>query len=360
MSYIAKYEDLMSQTFYVDSQSEILLLEQAARLADSHNDIDLGFRARRRMLSITEITAYVDKMLAAYAWCLTQCDQLPDIYNDRDLLWSFKWLVYSLPECSYINKKQIHSIINDMEQRWQKYQLSMHTIHYMRYIVAVTMADRETAKKYYALCQQTSRGEYSDCSSCEHYNSVRYRVFMEEYGQAFAEAKKILDQEHSWWGCSEAPALTPGELIIPALKLGKIKEAQKYHQLGYENVYGNRRFFETLAQHFMYLIYQKDDAECRKLFDKHIPIAFGIHNDFYCFQFYLAATCFFSNTNKDRINVSMPKNFILHNPEQIYGVSDLKYWFMKKTRDLAVAFDERNGNDYYQREMNVLMELLID
>ena len=76
--------------------ARMALLEEAVRLADTHQDLDLGFYLRYDVAQTATFGGMAEKLLVAFSWRLAQCDRHPERFNEFRLMWEYKWVAAKL------------------------------------------------------------------------------------------------------------------------------------------------------------------------------------------------------------------------------------------------------------------------
>ena len=79
------------------------------------------------------------------------------------------------------------------------------------------------------------------------------------------------------------------------------------------------------------------------------------------YQYYLGISMLLKsmlNNGKTSILLTMPKSFELYNENDRYNPTTLFDYFYNKASQIAQAFDERNGNDFYQSQIAHKLEMI--
>ena len=116
----AKIEKLMDEAEGLkDGPAKAAILEQAVAIADTHQDVKLGYAARKKLLPACLDSGQPDLMLVAYSWCLAQCDRDPSQFNLDDILWEYRWVVSEMTTFPTISRPQIEDALADITRRYQ-------------------------------------------------------------------------------------------------------------------------------------------------------------------------------------------------------------------------------------------------
>lgn len=93
------------------------VLEEAVRLADLHNDLELGVEARLPLLAVAGNLLRGDAMAVHFTWCLHQYDDRPDLFAGRNLLWEYHTLIGRLANFDTVSRAQLDDLLADYTAR---------------------------------------------------------------------------------------------------------------------------------------------------------------------------------------------------------------------------------------------------
>jgi hypothetical protein len=334
-----------------DGPAKVALLEEAVRLADTHNDTELGFKTREGLIKAGTFSGYPEKSLVAFSWCLAQSDREPEKFPERELLWEYKWVMSAAARFPQVSRQQIDEMIEDMTRRYQRCEAALRPVYKLRHRIAVEMGERKTARTYYRQWQEAKTGWPTDCPACERSDLVEYLVFEDEDELAVRAAAPILAGHLR---CAEIPHLTLAVLLLPLLRLGRLEEAAACHEKGYRLVAGNREFIPQHGEHVAFLALTGNLARAARLLEKHLPWAAETAVLWRRFQFYLAARLLLErlrDAGEAALTLHLPQSFPAYREGGRYEVAALAAWLDHELADLAARFDARNGNDYFTRRI---------
>jgi hypothetical protein len=351
-AYESQFNELLEQAAGLPySPSKVMLLEEAVRLADSHNRVEDGFLARENLIQAATFSGYPEKTLVAFSWCLAQCDRDPENYPDDDILWQYKWVADSLAGFPQITREQIDATMEDITRRYRRAGAGQRAVHELRCKAAIDMGEVEAARRHQKLWQDTPRDWVTDCRACERNALVQYYIFIGKDAKALEEAEPILRGSER---CATIPHNTLSHVLLPLARLGRPQEAMTYHRKGYRLVSDNKEFLRAVARHLTFLVVTANLAKATKLFEKHLPWALEAMDLSQRFNFYLAALFLIEQLReggKDSLKLRLPAAFPGHQESGKYDLANLAKWLEDETRELAARFDERNGNDYFSRRL---------
>jgi hypothetical protein len=335
-----------------DGPSKIALLEEAVRLADTHQDVGLGFELRGDLLRAATFSGSPEKALVSFSWRLAQCDRDPERFSEHDLLWEYKWVTDSLPAFPQVTRAQIDDTLADMGRRYERCGRGLQPVHKLRCLLALDLQDLPEARKHYRAWKRAGRDWGSDCLACERNHEVRYLLAAGQDEKALETAGPILAGSLR---CAEIPHATLSLVLFPLLRLGRLPEAMAHHHTGYRLVARNRKFVSDVGRHLTFLALTENLARAVKLFEKHLTWALETRDLLTRFDFYLAARFLlerFAGAGQGAVKLRLPASFPARQEGSRYEAAGLAAWFEEALGELAGRFDARNGNDGFARRLH--------
>lgn len=323
------------------------LCEEAARIADLHNDPGLGYRAREELVEAACFGGRPDLLIVGFSWCLSTYDQDPqgDI-SAFQLLWRMKWVTGALPKFPEIELKTIHDMLDDMERRFAEFGGSLQPVVGKRRMVALQIGDFEAAAAAHKKLIRLSRTFLSDCHACELDALAGYWMDM---GKTTLGVRKAEELIVSGMRCAKVPDSTYADLLLPMVKLGRAVDAMKYHKKGYPLIRRNVGDLWHWGQHMAYLSLTGNDARAVKLLETHLPDVEASHDP-------LGRLAFFRNMlivlegladTREKMKLRLPPESPLANEAGEYELADLASQVRQRAVEISRRFDRRNGNSYY-------------
>ena len=359
----ARVEELLDEASLLeDGPAKVMLLEEAARVADTHGDAELGFVARQDLIHAATFGGYPEKALVAFTWSLAHCDRAEGGQLGHSMLWKYKWIANVLPEFPHITLAQIGGVLDDMTARYEKAGMSLRAVHKLRCGTAMGMGDRSAARAHHRAWQQAPADAVSDCAACERNHRVKYLFFQGKDEQGLAHAGPILQGRLR---CAEIPHATLAHVLLPLVRLGRLEEAMAYHRQGLRLVTRNRSFVREVAMHMTFLALTDNLGHAVRLLERHLPWALEKEGQARRFDFFLAARLVLDRlaaSGKSAVRLRLPQGFALHSESGKYDVGELADWFDADLQALAARFDARNGTDRFARriaENRALKELVV-
>ena len=343
--------------------ARIAVLEEAARVADAHDDERLGFQVRERhLISAGTFGGAPDVTLVAFAWCLARLDADPARYahaggmNRYGLLWMYKWVVDAAVEYPTIGRGQIEEMLADLERRYVAVGSGPHPVHQTARGVYRDMCDWTAAKAAHAKVLRSKPDVLSNCPACEQSAQVKFYLATNRPALARKKAEPILDGRMA---CATVPHTVYGSLLLPTLFAGEPEAAAAYHRAGDRLIGTNPDFLHTASYHLVFLAVTDNLPGAAKYLGRHL--ANGLVTTSPASRFEFAATAAFA---LDRLaerprppKVRVPAGAVLSAGLDATNPAAMRDHFLGEARELAAAFDARNGNDGFARRLAELDEL---
>jgi len=349
---IEQFYELMDRAYDLPhSPEQVALLEEAVRLADSLNDERAGFEARMELIDAAEWSGFDVQAIVAFSWCLAYMDRNPDAVDEGGVMWRYKWILCSVCDNDAIAKQQIRNMVEDFERRCHVSGWSIRSAHYLRWKTLSIMGELKEALPSYELWQTTPRDDMSDCAACELDSQITFKLRFGEQEEAVELAKPILNGKMT---CSDVPAITYANLLNPLTNLNRAAEAQEIHNKGLPLVANDGHHLAPLTDHLLYLIKTGDLSKALTVFQRHVPLVAASRIPFSRFFFFLASWRLMEKLSQAESRhktrkLSIPRELSCYREDHTYDLAALSEWFGFETRQLADKFNQRNGNDYFNK-----------
>ena len=340
-----------------DGPAKVALVEQAAAIADSHQEVELAFEVRKTLLGVCLSADRSELMLVAFAWCLAQCDRDPDRLPIVRILWEFRWVVSSLCTFPEVTRAKIEEMKVEMARRYQEFGASPRSFWLMCRKMAVDMGDPKAAAEANAQFHKSPPDWLSDGDPTELGFEITYRLFRQEPARALKAAspflsRHIISEHFDGQACAD--------VLLPMLKQGRAAEAMKYHQRGYRLRSKNIRHLDSIAKHIAFLALTDNLGRAVRLFEKHLAAAVRTTNVFNRLRFLTDTLPLLDRLRKagkaDTL-IRLPPECPLAAGGPRSRVPDVREWLYQEAAKLAAAFDQRNGNDYYAKRLRAAPRL---
>ncbi|GGG14136.1 hypothetical protein GCM10010912_68210 [Paenibacillus albidus] len=338
------FEELMEEAYDLPrGKAQIAVLEQAIRAADTAGDLEAGFEARSELVESAIFSGYPMKAIVAFSWQLGQYDKNNDLFDNYQLLWSYKWILDKVACFPDIPREQIDNLLDDMKKRYAELGYSERTYCFYKAVLLMQYGELEEAGRYLDQFQSLDRDEMSDCEACEQNRLIDYEVLLGRDERTLRVAEPILSGQMS---CGEVPHVTLSTVLMPLYRLGRQEEADKLQRKSYRLVKGNNDFLLQIGENIRYLALT-DPFRGLELFEKHLSQALDHENPWDQMMFSAYASTLFSRLKQETVafQVKLPASF--PHPEFASDVVRLEQHFLQEALATADRLDRRNGNSYY-------------
>lgn len=340
---VSEADDLPSGPLKVE------LLEQAAHLADSMNEVLLGFKVRKLLMGAALKGGRPEQMTAAFTWCVAQSDRDPDTIPPDQILWQYRWVISELPHFAEVPRKQIDDTIQDMIHRYRAAGSTLRPVHLLRMVTSVRLGDVAMGTAAHQDWVRAGRDELSDSPRQEQNLLANFLAFAGRRDELFAVSKSVLDgrvDEPGFFGEDSS------ELLIPLLELGRVADAIRVQRSGYRYLARKEGYLHHLSFHVEFFARIDNWTGAGKVFEDHAAMALATRQ--YCDRFrYLRAGLILSErlqqAGETSFKFKLPTDLPIQPRGRAYDLRELSDWIRKDISGYAQRFDARNGTAYYMQ-----------
>ena len=188
--HLAEIELLLDQAESLENgPAKVVLLEEAVRLADTHGDLQEGFRTREELITAAMFAGQPDVELVAFSWCLSQCDRDPETFPGKRNAVEIQMgpgqrrpLSADLPPADRGHARRY------MTRRYERAGSTLHAVQTLRRDLAMYLGDRHKAEEAHVEMERTRRDWLSNCAACVADGTVEYLTFLGRYAEAVERA----------------------------------------------------------------------------------------------------------------------------------------------------------------------------
>ncbi len=343
--------------------TQVALLEEAVQHADLLQDVDLGWNVRHDLMTAAVFAGRPDIVLVAFAWCLAQYDRALGRFDQHRLLWKYKWVLDDVRHFPEIDRARLEQLFADLERRYRAAGASLHAVCKLRRDLAVASGERTAAEAADAELRRQRRDSYSDCAACVASDDITYSALLERWDEAVQAAQPLVAGRLT---CGEEPHRALSRVLEPLLHLGRVDEARELQKRGYRLIGHVNHFVVETALHLRCAVLLGDLAEAKRLVERHLAGTLDSVMLDERFAWLIAARLWTDRLlglGTDTIKVRLPAALPAADAEGQSDVKQLGAWLTEQAQAIARRFDARNGNDYYQRQIDQLpsvLELAVD
>lgn len=326
---------------------KVQLLEQAAHVADTMNDVVLGFKVRKMLMGAALKGGRPEQMTTAFTWCVAQSDRDPTNIPPEQILWQYRWVISELPHFAEVPRKQIDDTIQEMITRYRAAGSTLRPVHLLRMVTAVRLGDVAMGATAYEDWQRAGRDDLSDSPRQEQNLVSNFLAFANRREELFKVSKSVLDgrvDEPGFFGEDSS------ELLIPLLELDRAADAVRVQRSGYRYLARKEGYLHHLSFHVEFFARIDNWPGAIKVFEEHVGMALATRQ--YCDRFrFLRAGLILSErlqrSGQTVLKLKLPPELPIKPQGRAYDLRELSDWIRADISGYAQRFDARNGTPYY-------------
>jgi len=330
---------------------KINLLKQAINIADANNDIDWGFDLRLDLISKEIDTSHCTDSFPAFAWLLNTYDSNPDLFEEDDFLWEYKWMASAARRNAGISRQQVEEIMDDLRIRMERNGFSDRAYFNIKYYWHLFIGETEEARKYLKLRDEAVHDRMSHCIACELDSRVEIDLIDGNFDKAIALAHDLITKKLT---CGRLPFATFCNLAI-YLDEGGDPRASDYFEKAEEElaeINNDTSFLSNVSQLIHYLA-KNDREKAWKYFEKYSSWEVGAE-DAISFDFSLAALSILKDGDGTR-ELNIGSDLPYYKNDRMYDIKSLFDYYHTKAIDLADHFDSRHGNNHFRQQVGIAL-----
>jgi len=331
---------------------KINLLKQAIQLADANNDLDWGFDLRLDLIRQEKDTSHCTESFPAFAWLLNTYDNNPDLFEEDDFLWEYKWMAGSARRNVDISREQVESIMEDLKTRLQRNGYTPRGYYSVMIYWNLFIGDNEKAKEYLKLRNETPRDQMSNCPACELDTEVELELMDGNYDKAIAKASDLITKKLT---CGVMPLVTFCNLTYYLAK-GNDPRASEYFAKAEEefaDVEENDTSLLSNIADLMYYLAKNDRSRAWEYFEQYADWEIGAEDAIsYDFSRMVLPLLKEGGTKKLNMNPKLP----YYKTDGLYDLDELYSYYYQKAMHLAKRFDERNRTREFMAGLESVLE----
>lgn len=325
------------------------VVEEAVRLCDVHQDQELGFWARRELMSVCNHLGLTERIAVALTWALARCDEDPERFDEESLLWPCKWPAENLVRFPSVKRAQIEALLDDVSRRFERQGASLRPLLMYRARVAASLGDPpDAAHGWLDAADKLPRDEYSDCLACE--TNLRAEVLLQlgALDEALEVAAPILSGAQS---CMEVPHVTLGQLLLPLWRAGRVEEARKLQRRGWPLVFNKQPFVREIAAHMDVLVMSGELDDAAQALERHVRWAMETLDGSRQLAFWMAVEALGRRFEGARAPWRLPDELPITRHADGVAVAELVSWSQAQVDALAAQYTARDGHDGVARRV---------
>jgi hypothetical protein len=203
-------------------KQKMAVLEEMIGIADRYLTEEDAYDARMSYMSAALEAGCREKVLVAFAWCLSKFEKSPGEYSQHGLMWHYKWVLNEIWRMPEFSLELIERIYEDFKQRCLKYGYNLRPYYQQKVNFMLSQGMISEAVEFYKLWRSTPRDALADCKACEQNLFGEYMFKINHLKKGLQTVKPILDGKMR---CGSIPQNTYSQVIVPLLKLKDYQKA---------------------------------------------------------------------------------------------------------------------------------------
>lgn len=334
------------------------LLDRAVAAADRLGDLRMRMVTRKDRCAAAVFGGEVELSLALFAWCKRTVDEHPDIFTTAELLWLYKLVIVYLPKFARIPLRQIDEVAADMAKCYQENGASMRPVFAKLSEVAEIQGRFDKASELWEKALEYPRDQYADCFACELDSLIQSHTLQGRYAEVINEAAPILAGDLR---CARVPHCTLPRVMQCLYALGRKEEARNLAVYAYGKVRHSLSFSQELALLIEFHVVEHEFGQAAEMVMNHFDWLQQIRNEYKQFHFLRAVHCLLRALAGTTAHALQWHSRLLDVLEAGCGILEaipddqtrlgrVTAAIAAKGLGQALALDDRNGNDYLQRQ----------
>jgi hypothetical protein len=346
MNYTLEIQKLLLGRDRQQSPSDrIALLKQAINLADANNDPAWGFDLRLDLIRDEKDTSRCDESLPAFTWILDAYDKNPELFNEEDFLWEYKWMLGSVRRNSAVSFKQIEAITEDFRMRLLRNGYSLRPYYTCKAHMELFINNLGQAKEDLVLRDMEVRDEMSNCPACELDDCVELELRLGNFDKALTVGNNMLTKKIT---CTHMPFSCYCTCVEYFRKAGDMERAYEYFQKAEADLADLSDTSQIQEVGIMLRFLTDYDREkAWTFFERHAH--WNVNSEDYLdFLFSIHVMPLLKSEESRVLNVNPSIEW--YREDNTYDLKEIHNYYYNKAKDLAERFDRRNGNSYFSEQ----------
>lgn len=337
--------DLLSEAARSRSADrKVALAERAVRLADTHQAVETGYRAREELIEAAVFGGQAEKALVAFAWCRARTREDPERFPEQELVWKYKWILPTLPAHAGIRRAQVEAAHADFESVFEG-GFGERARAKMDLLLALGLGEHDRVPALLDRWLGTRRDFHSDCAACDLDTHIEVLHTLGQPAEAIRLAGPIRSGRLS---CAEVPHITNGYLAEAGLVVGDDALVRDTVVNGYAKIRANRDFLPPLGRFLGVLARTGNLPAGLRLFERHLGWHLACRVEGSSLPFLAGARALFEAlraAGETEVALHLPRTFALYREDGRYPVDAVASHLDAALVASCARFDARNGND---------------
>lgn len=354
--YTLKIQKILNEINRLNIPAEkVKLLKKAIAIADENEDIEWGYDLRLILIDTERDLAFSNESIPAFAWLLQAYEQHPDVFDENDFLWQYKWMMSELYDNPKVSREQIENALEDFKMRLQRNGYGIRAYYNELFNDCIVQKNITALDHAMQEVNKVPRDGMSDCEACEMDAEVTAFLYTRGFDEAYKKALPLLDKQYT---CLHVPMRTLVNLCYAAYKNNREEVAASLYPKCQDEIAKLANDTSVLLSAIKLSVYMaaKYPQEAHKWIKKYLPLADGPQNRLlFSFSMYLIEALQLLEDGLIFV-VDLPEQHSLyqsHNNQ--FTKEELLAHYMPLAKNIAQQFDERNSNSNFMRQYQELI-----
>lgn len=332
-------------------EDKIVLLKQAIAIADVNNDVGWGIDLRLDILQHEVDTPSSKESFPAFVWVLNAYDNDPDIIDECDFLWAYKWMADEAISSSDISLEQVDDILDDFRIRLTRNGYSDRAYYNLLVFKYMFLGEFDKVHDILKLRDKALADGMSDSKAWEH--NVRVLLALKEgcFDDAVFFSQDIISKKLTSEGL---PFATLSSMVYYLAK-GRDKRAAEYlslveREVSMDNIY--TAFVCNLAQ-VAFACYAVGDKDKTWHYFEKTAHWEQKACDFLKFDYIVFMLPMLREGGERKLDLNHKLPY--YKQSGSYNIVDIYNYYYPIANDLAKRFDERNKNTVFSDRLKELV-----
>lgn len=310
------------------------------------SDPRFRFQALCSVMTAASFGGAEDFFLSLFPYLIQLKREHPEAIDSHAYLWRLKWLANNLPDYPEIPLERIRHAEDHYETELRNAGGNPRTAIYVRWKNAHAMGQLEQASALRQEFLPMARDIHSDCHACEVDCLSGEAMARRDWREAIEVAGPILKGRLR---CATVPHRTYAEIALASLFHGDPELAATCHEKGRALIRNNVKFLKEAGLSLAYLAAQGEADKALRVLKAHVPWLEQNRGPGSAFHFFIGAmeaVRLIAETRKRPLRLGLPQRWTEAWGEEV-SPEQLARHFETEARQLATAYDRRNGNSWH-------------
>ena len=292
----------------------------------------------------------VTKAYLPFTQLLRWWDEHPEHFDEQDthsLFWSFKWMVGNLMDFPAVPAAQIERTLDDMERRYAVAGNGMNAVTMSRFQWARARGTQDTATAYEAWVA-TPRDDFSQCEACEPGDRAAYLFDAGRLDEGIRLLEQVLAGSPE---CATEPGDMLSRLQLAYLETGDADKAAATHRRGLRHLDNGVSMEGPQGRHIEFLARTGNVERAVTRIVEHQDHLVTADSPRDRWAFLLSV-----GTATSLLVAEHGERPLALREVPASTVAELDAWVRREAREIAAAFDARNGTDATARRTEEVWE----